>query len=126
MKDATRDLDLVVALPFGAYTTAQTGADVPLDQISGVGIYVIPTAIAGTHLPTVEESDDGTTGWSAVDPANLIGAFVNLSANTPQKISYIGLKTHIRITSTSSGGTGNFGVLIAKMFHRSIHDPAAV
>ena len=117
MHDAIHDISLVVALPQGAYTTDQTGATIDLAGYSGAAIFAIPAAIAGTHAVVLQESANGTT-WSNVGAGDLIGAFANLSANTPQKVSYVGNKRYIRALSTSTGGTGNFGVVVLRRSSR--------
>jgi hypothetical protein len=122
MHDAIHDISLVVALPQGAYTTDQTGATIDLAGYSGAAIFAVPAAIAGTHAVVVQESANGTT-WSNVGAGDLIGALASLSANTPQKVSYVGNKRYIRALSTSTGGTGNFGVVVLRRSSRVL--PAA-
>jgi hypothetical protein len=119
MHDAIHDINVVVALAQGAYTTDQVGPTVDLAGYSGAAIFALPAAIAGTHSLTVQESADGTT-WANVGAGNLIGMLANLSANTPQKIAYVGNKRFIRVLSTSTGGTGNFAVIVIRRSARRV------
>jgi hypothetical protein len=119
MNDAVHDINLVVALASGAYTTDQTGATIDLAGYSGAAIFAVPAAVAGTHGLVVQESADGVT-WANVGAGNLIGAFASLSANTPQKVAYVGNKRFIRVNSTSTGGTGNFGVVVVRRSARKV------
>ena len=120
MNDAIHDINLVVGLPQGAYTTDQTGAAIDLAGYSGAAIFAVPAGIAGTHGIVIQESADGSTGWANVGAGNLIGSFANLSANTPQKVGYVGNKRFIRILSTSTGGTGNFAVVVVRRSARKV------
>jgi hypothetical protein len=119
MHDAIHDINVVVALAQGAYTTDQTGPTIDLAGYSGAAIFALPAAIAGTHSLTVQESADGTT-WANVGAGNLMGLLSNLSANTPQKIGYVGNKRYIRVLSTSAGGTGNFAVIVLRRSARRV------
>jgi hypothetical protein len=117
MRDAIHELDVVVGLPFADYTAGATGPTIDLAGYSGAGIFVLPGAIAGTHSITVQESADGSV-WANVGAGNLIGVLANLSANTRQKVSYVGNKRYIRLASASAGGTGTFGAVVARSHPR--------
>lgn len=62
----------------------------------------------GTHTPSLEHSDDGTS-FSAPAAADLNGAFTAVSsgagANTLQRVGYQGGKRYIRAVMTVSGAT---------------------
>ena len=117
MHDAINDINLVVALPQADYTTAQTGPAIDLAGYSGAAIVALPVAVAGTHALTVQESANGTT-WSNVGAGDLIGSFANLSANTPQKVAYVGNKRYIQVLSTDTGGAAVFGVIVIRRSSR--------
>lgn len=75
----------------------------------------------GTHTVSLEESDTGTSGWTAVAAADLQGsltAVTTANANTVQRLSYLGAKRFIRgvvVTSgATTGGTTAVVVLLAQ------------
>lgn len=59
----------------------------------------------GTHTVSLEESDDGTTGWAAVAAANLEGSsavITSANPNTVHRVGYNGNKRYIRASITTS------------------------
>lgn len=63
----------------------------------------------GTHTVSLEESDNGTTGWTAVAAENREGSFpaiTSASPNTIYKVGYNGNKRHIRASITTTGAPG--------------------
>ncbi|MGE3270271.1 MAG: hypothetical protein AB7P40_16075 [Chloroflexota bacterium] len=120
MKVATHDLDLTISLPVADRTAADDGAVVDLADASGCGIFVFANAIAGTHSIAVQHSDADDAGFVDVAPDDLSGPLFNLSANSRQKVSYIGVKRYVKAISTSAGGTGNFGVVIVRTLMRKL------
>jgi hypothetical protein len=85
---------------------AATGATIDTQGYMSVGFVVSVDAITdGTHTVKVQESDDGTS-WSDVDPSQLDGAFVALTANSVQYAFYTGYKRYVRGASSSTGTTG--------------------
>lgn len=72
-------------------------------------LLVIAGAVTdGTHTFTLEESDTGTSGWTAVGSGDLQGALtavVTGQANTVQRQSYIGGKRYLRASVTTAGAT---------------------
>jgi hypothetical protein len=119
MIDAIHDIDVVVALPFASYSADQDGATIDLAGYDGAAIVVVPGAVAGTHALTIQESANGSV-WANVGAGNLIGSLANLSANTPQKVSYVGNKRYIQILSSDSGGAAVFGVIVIRRSSRKL------
>lgn len=80
----------------------------------------IGTWTDGTHTPKLQESDNGTSGWTDVAAGDLIGGFsvVNSAGggNAVQRVSYIGNKRYIRAVLTVASATnGAFaGVLVVR------------
>lgn len=71
------------------------------------------TVTDGTHVPSLEDSDDGST-WGAVAAANVLGPPSDIVAaddNKVKRIGYAGKKRYCRLVITSSGVTT--GVVIA-------------
>lgn len=63
------------------------------------------TITDGTHTPKVQESDDNST-FTDVASTDLAGtALVAITANSVQRISYVGNKRYIRVATTVSGTT---------------------
>lgn len=63
----------------------------------------------GTHTVSLEESADGTTGWTAVDAANREGTFPAITSASPNsiyRVGYSGNKRFIRASITTSGAPG--------------------
>lgn len=62
----------------------------------------------GTHTVTLQESDDGSTGWAAVASGDLQGsltAITTAQANTVQRQSYTGGKRYLRASVVTAGAT---------------------
>jgi hypothetical protein len=63
----------------------------------------------GTHTPKLQESDNGTSGWTDVAAIDLAGSFSPVSSaagqNAAQRASYIGNKRYIRPVLTLAGAT---------------------
>lgn len=73
-------------------------------------LVVVAGAITdGTHTVNLEESPDGTTGWTAVgadDRQGAFPAFAAAQANTVARVGYIGNKRFLRASITTSGAPG--------------------
>jgi hypothetical protein len=113
MIDAMHDFNVVVAIPSASYTTDQDGATIDLAGYSGAAIVALPVGVAGAHSLTIQETANGTT-WSNVGAGDLIGSYAALSANTPQKVAYVGNKRYIQVLSTDAGGAAVFGVIVIR------------
>ncbi len=61
-------------------------------------------AAAGLVLPVLQESDDDVT-YNDVAAADLQGAFVNLTADSIQRVGYAGAKRYIRVKADYISGT---------------------
>jgi hypothetical protein len=62
----------------------------------------------GTHTVTLQESDDGSTGWAAVAAGDLQGTLTPITtaqANTVQRQAYIGSKRYLRASVTTASAT---------------------
>lgn len=72
-------------------------------------VVVAGSVTDGTHTVSLEESDNGSSGWTAVDAANREGTFpviTSANPNTIHKVGYNGNKRHIRASITTSGAPG--------------------
>jgi hypothetical protein len=75
------------------------------------------TLTDGAIAVTVEESDDGSTGWTAVPAAQLQGTLPTTAAtddNTVYEIGVRSTKRYIRVVGTTSGATsgGSFSAAV--------------
>lgn len=84
--------------------TSATGIDTQGYEALSV-IFVSGALTDGTHTPSLNESDDNAT-WTAVAAADMVGTLVALSANSVQRVAYIGSKRYIQPAVASSGATG--------------------
>ena len=87
---------------------AVNGAGVDFgNNVSVVVVFEAGAVTDGTHTPTVEESNDGTS-WSTVAAADLIGTLVAVTtANDPlvQQVGYKGEISNVRAVWTDAAST---------------------
>lgn len=106
MRDIRSKVTLVASINPAAYNTAQTGASADLSGYDAAMAVMHCGAITdGTHTPKLQESDDNST-FTDVAAADLDGSFAAMTANTIQRVGYVGAKRYIRVYVTSSGTTG--------------------
>jgi hypothetical protein len=81
-------------------------------------LIVVAGAITdGTHTVELQDSDDGTTGWTTVPADAREGAFPVLTtadANTVRRVGYLGRRRFVRarITTTNAPATTPVGGVI--------------
>lgn len=66
------------------------------------------TVTDGTHAVKVQESADGSTGWTDVAAGNLQGSLPSLSSSADEAVTMVGVrptKRYLRAVSTVSGAT---------------------
>lgn len=66
------------------------------------------TVTDGSHAITLEESDDGSTGWTAVAAAQLQGSLPTALAANDDTVYEVGVratKRYLRVVGTTSGAT---------------------
>ena len=84
--------------------TNGTGADLQGFE-AAMAVFEVGAITDGTHTPAVEESDDDSA-YTAVAAADLQGTLANFTANSIQRVGYLGSKRYIRAQVNSSGTTG--------------------
>lgn len=107
LNDARSDQVVFNSIQIGAKTNGTangTGIDLARGHNATVH-FLMGTVTDGTHVPTVEESDQLASGYTTVAAANLAGTLANLATNVHQKVAYIGSKRFIRGVITTSGAT---------------------
>ncbi|AWV23925.1 Phage protein [Roseomonas mucosa] len=121
MRDMSHNIGPVLSLSPAARTASANGTAVDLLGFGEAAVLVtIGTWTDGTHTPKLQESDNGTSGWTDVAAGDLIGGFsvVNSAGggNAVQRVSYIGNKRYIRAVLTVASATnGAFaGVLVVR------------
>lgn len=110
-RDLKANLDVVQSIVPQVVTGDVSGVGADLRGFDGALLVVNAGAIvgAGVVLPIAEDSDDSTNGsdgtWGAVAAGELLGAFVNCVASTPQRVGYIGVKRWVRVRADHVSGT---------------------
>lgn len=108
MRDLYSDLGAQLALAAAVQSAAATGPAIDLQGKTGVTFMVATGAVAGSgdFGLTIQESDDGSTGWADA-PAGHIqsNAPATLAASSGYKLGYLGFKRHVRLSLTKAGGT---------------------
>ena len=107
MRDLENNIDYATSLaPAGNRTASANGTGVDLQGYeAAVALIAAGTITDGTHTPKLQESDDNSS-FTDVAAADLVGTtLVAITANSVQKISYVGAKRYIRVATTVSGTT---------------------
>lgn len=114
-RDIKSNVDAAQSLAPATRNANVNGAGVDLRGFdSAMVVYNVGAITDGTHTPSLEESDDNVT-FTAVAAADLQGTFSNFTANSVQRVGYIGSKRYIRAQVNSSGTTGAaYGAVIAR------------
>lgn len=84
---------------------------------SAVLVVVTGTVTDGSHAVTVQESDDGSTGWGAVAAAQLQGSLPTAGSSDDNTVFEVGVrstKRYVRAVVTTSGATS--GGLVGAYF----------
>lgn len=112
IKDIRNNVDELHSLePAVRPTGTYNGAGVDLQGFHSAMMVVYFGAYTnGTHTPSFEHSDDGTT-FTAIAAADLDGSFTAVAsgagANTVQRVGYKGSRRYVRaVMAVTSGATG--------------------
>jgi hypothetical protein len=110
MRDFARNLSPALSLPPAARTANTNGTTVDLLGYGTAAVLVTFGAWTdGNHTPKLQESDNGSTGWTDVAAVDMAGSFSAVSSaagqNAVQRASYIGNKRYIRPVLTVAGAT---------------------
>lgn len=82
-----------------------------------VAVISTGTITDGSHAVSIEDSDDGSTGWTAVSAAQLQGSLPTVVLTDDDTVFELGIRStrrYVRVTVTTSGATtgGIFGAAI--------------
>jgi hypothetical protein len=112
MRDLSHNISPALSLPPAARTATANGTAVDLLGFGSAAVLVtFGSWTDGTHTPKIQESDNGSTGWTDVAAGDLAGSFSAVSSaagqNVVQRASYIGNKRFIRpVLTVASATTG--------------------
>jgi hypothetical protein len=110
MRDLSHNISPALSLPPAARNASANGTAVDLLGFGTAAVLVAFGAWTdGTHTPKLQESDNGTSGWTDVAAIDMAGSFSAVSSaagqNAVQRASYIGNKRFIRPVLTLAGAT---------------------
>ncbi|TJZ93851.1 hypothetical protein FA743_00825 [Paracoccus gahaiensis] len=108
MRDIYANIDAVSALAPAVQAAAAQGEAIDLNGKGGVAFLVNTGAIAGSgdYALTLQESDTGTSGWTAVAGTQIdSNAPATLAADSTYRLGYRGWKRYVRVSLTKAGGT---------------------
>lgn len=127
LRDLVNNILFKQSLKPQARTAAANGTGVDTRGYGAVAFLVDKGVITdGTHVLTVEESDDDST-YTAIAAADLDGSFTPLTSAvtaTTQKVGYKGNMRYVRAVTTPSGtttgGVYSVGVLLGHAEQRPV------
>ena len=108
MRDLFSDIGTVLALAPAVQAAAVTGPAIDLSAVGRVAFALTTGAIAGSgdFGVTLQESDDGSTGWANVAADQVqTNAPATLEDGEAYKLGYLGWKRFVRLSLTKTGGT---------------------
>lgn len=125
MKDTFHDNKAVQAIAPAVLAANTNGVSIDLKGFDSA-LFVINTGAidtAGDFTVKLQESDTGTSGWTDVEAADLLGSVpATLAANAAYRIGYIGSKRkrYVRAVATKAGGTSIAAGVVAILGHPNI------
>lgn len=72
---------------------------------SAMLVVVGGTVTDGTHTVSLQDSDDGSTGWAAVSSDLVQGSLVAATTDSVQRQAYLGAKRYLRASVVTAGAT---------------------
>ena len=108
MRDIYSNLDAVVALAPAVQSASTQGPAIDLITGKGVAFIVNTGAIvsSGDFGVTLQESADGSTGWTDVAAAEVqTNAPATLVAASVYRLGYLGYERYVRLSLVKTGGT---------------------
>lgn len=128
MRDLRSNVDAAVSLAPAARNASANGAAVDLQGYdAAMALAHFGTWTDGSHTPSLEESDDGTS-FTAIASNDLQGAFAAVTSaagnSSIQRVGYLGRKRYVRAVMTVSGATT--GAVAAIAIVRGVPHRAAV
>src|SRR5262249_9439355 len=105
MRDLKSNVDVAQSLAPAARNASANGTGVDLAGYEAAMVEFSFGAVTdGTHTPKLQDSDDNST-FADVAASGLQGAFVAGTANSVQRVGYVGGKRFVRAVITIAGAT---------------------
>jgi hypothetical protein len=109
LRDLRSQINAALSLNPAARTATANGSSVDLQGFGSAALFVLfGTWTDGTHTPSLQDSDDGTT-FTNVATVDMDGAFTAVSSaggnGTVQRVGYLGNRRFLRIVMTITGAT---------------------
>lgn len=120
MRDLASNIAVVTALSPAVQAATVNGVAVDTKGFGSVAFVLSTGAIvsAGDFGAKLQESDVSGSGYTDVDPADLVGTFeATATADAAEKVSYIGHKRYARLVLTKAGGTSIAAGAVAILGH---------
>ncbi|HEV7417298.1 MAG TPA: hypothetical protein VGN98_14175 [Tianweitania sediminis] len=109
MRDLYSNIGAKVALKPAVVTAAGNGEAIDTHGFGRVAFAIATGAVAGSgdFGVKLQESDNGSTGWSDVTDAHQLqsNAPATLEADSAYRVGYLGHKRYVRLAVTKAGGT---------------------
>ncbi|WP_172332220.1 hypothetical protein [Mangrovicoccus sp. HB161399] len=108
MRDLFNNIGTNLAMAPAVQTAAATGPAIDLQGAGRIAFAVSTGAIVGSgdFGVTLQDSDDGSTGWADVAAADLqTNAPATLEESGAYRLGYLGDKRFVRLSLTMAGGT---------------------
>lgn len=113
MRDIANNIGTVQAIAAQVLSATATSPALDLIGFESAAVVINTGAIAGggDFTAKLQESDTTTSGdFTDVAAAHLVGAFsASLSADSVEKVGYIGSKRYVRVVLTKNSGTSIAG-----------------
>lgn len=109
LRDINARINPALTLSPAARTATANGSTVDTQGFGSAAFVVAFGAYTdGTHTPSAQHSDDGTT-WTTCAATEIDGTFTAVSsaggANTVQRVGYLAAKRYLRVVMTIAGAT---------------------
>lgn len=109
MRDLFSNIGAKVALAPAVVTAAGNGNSIDTNGMGRIAFIVATGAVAGAgdFGVKLQESDNGSTGWTDVTDEHQLqtNAPATLEADSAYRVGYLGHKRYVRLAVTKAGGT---------------------
>lgn len=112
MKNNLKPINTIA--PAGNRTATVNGAAVDRSPYHKVLAVVHSATITdGVHTPKLEEAAASGGPWNDVAVGDMNGSFAAIADDAMQTVEYTGMKSHVRVTVTVTGGPATGGIYSA-------------
>ncbi|MDU0339576.1 hypothetical protein [Bosea rubneri] len=120
MRDLASNIAVITALSPAVQAATVNGVAIDTKGFGSCAFVLTTGAIAGSGEfgAKLQESDASGSGYTDVDPAELVGAFEeDAFADATEKVSYVGHKRFVRLVLTKAAGTSIAAGAVAILGH---------